>query len=210
MTLSQALAEVTLYDKKINKKIKLLQPLVPVKANEIPRGYESREAFVTKATSDMQSVKALISERCALKGAILESNQATTVTMEINGVTKDYTVAEAIVLRETEMAFYETLRQHLQAGTVAVVRECTQSERQAESKSDEAVKTMLSGSENSTETGEAIKQIQEQYRLSTVKEPLGISGFLETVDLMPQIHDETLKTIDHTLSVSNATTSITI
>lgn len=210
MTLSQALAEVTLLDKKINKKIKLLQPLVPVKATEIPRGFQAREDFVVKATSDMQSVKDLIANRYVLKAAILQSNQSTTVTMEINGSSKEYTVAEAIVFRETEMTFYDTLRNHLQAGTVSVVRECNTSEKQAEAKADEAVRTMLGGNDNNTETGEAIKQIQEQYRLSTVKAPLGIPQFLEYVDLMPQVHDETLKTIDHTLSVSNATTSITI
>lgn len=210
MTISQALAELTLYDKKINKKIGLLKPIVAVKENEVPQGYESREAFVSKATSDFQSVKDLIGKRASIKAAIIKSNQNTNVTMEINGSTDTYTVAEAIIIRETQVTFYDYLQESLRSVAVTVLRECAVSAKRAEDTANEAIKVMLSGSIDSDSTSEAVKQLQEQYRVSTVKSPLGVVGFIDLVDSMPEKHDELLKTIDHTLSVSNATTQITV
>lgn len=92
MTITRALSELKMLDKRINRTIDeaVLGGLVIGK--HIQNGFQNQEEVEKKAKADDQSIQALIKRRNAIKSAIVVSNATTTI--EVAGVSM--TVAEAI------------------------------------------------------------------------------------------------------------------
>ena len=92
VTISQALNELKLLDKKITKKIRMGE-FIGVQVSGKPRNNFDAD----KAKANLQSVNDLIARRETIRGKINASNQTTKVTI----AGKKYTVASAIVTKDT-------------------------------------------------------------------------------------------------------------
>ena len=92
ITITEALCELKLYDSKIQKAIINCQLVNTGKKSSDMLGHVKKDAFKDKAKADYQSINDLISNRDALKRAVVLSNATTNVT--VNG--EEMTVAAAI------------------------------------------------------------------------------------------------------------------
>jgi len=102
MTITRALAELKLLDKRITKEIVEFKPigLLQTRKNMIIGTNKTIEQFEAEAISQFSSIKDLIKRRADIKAAIIKSNSETPV--KINNTTM--TVAEAID-RKTSIAY---------------------------------------------------------------------------------------------------------
>lgn len=92
ITITEALCELKLYDSKIQKAIINCQLVNTGKKSSDMLGHVKKDTFKDKAKADYQSINDLISNRDALKRAVVLSNATTNVT--VNG--EEMTVAAAI------------------------------------------------------------------------------------------------------------------
>ena len=92
MTITRALAELKLLDKKINKNIKETKFIATAVGNKPVVNYKSNADFISQAQAGYQSILDLIAQRDKIKSSIVDSNAKTIV--EISG--KSMTVATAI------------------------------------------------------------------------------------------------------------------
>ena len=92
LTVTNALVQLKLYEKRIVNEMGQLQLITVVPANLNPTGFKSDEEFKKKSAAQMQSLEKLIENRDRLKAAIIKSNAVSIV--DVGG--KSMTVAEAI------------------------------------------------------------------------------------------------------------------
>ena len=105
ITVTDALAELTLLEKRINSAKADLgnnNLITFVEIGQVPTGYKSREEYNSKARAALQRVDALIGRRRTIKRAIVLSNATTMVSI----ANEEMTVAEAIEMKNF-IAYYE-------------------------------------------------------------------------------------------------------
>lgn len=191
-TIAQALNELKLLDKKITKKIQGAT-FVGVQVAGKPRhGFEAE-----KATAQLQSIQDLMARRELIKGAINASNFKTKV--QVAG--KSYTVAEAIVTKDT-MKYKTKLLQSMSQD----FSRATENVQDLSDEVQESLDAQLKGIEDKAK----IKEFSETYvklRTPEIVDPIGASKFIE------ELEEEILNfenEVDYVLSTSNATTTINI
>lgn len=108
MSITRALAELTLLDKKIEKAIQKTEFVSSSTGAKSVKGFKSNEEYVQSVKESYQSVHALIKRRQMIKSAIVKSNAQKEV--EIAG--EKMTVAEAIE-RKTSIKFEQQLLRKL-------------------------------------------------------------------------------------------------
>lgn len=204
MTITRALAELKLLDKRITGKIHNTTFVEPNKksADKVARIY-TRSEFDEKVKSEYQSILDLIERRKKIKSAIVESNAITHV--EIGG--KTYTVAEAIERKnsiEYEKQLLATMKAQYKLALASVNRE---NERVQETL-DKLLETMLGKeAKNVTiESNEMAKKYLEDNEYEIV-DPLKI---VEKIETLEKEIDEFESEVDFVLSESNTITKISI
>src|SRR5690625_647698 len=110
MTITKALSELKLLDKRINRKIEdaVFISFKKGELGKLPNGLDEKE-FGKNVEADYNSIADLIKRRNKIKASIVKSNAETVVN--ISG--KDYTVAEAIERKnsiEYEIALLKKLK----------------------------------------------------------------------------------------------------
>jgi len=98
MTVTDALAELTLLEKRIDSARAALEQntlIAVVEVGKVPTGFRSRDEHATKARAALQRVDDLINRRRTIKRAIVLSNASTTVSV----AGQEMTVAEAIEMK---------------------------------------------------------------------------------------------------------------
>lgn len=108
MSITRALAELKLLDKKIEKATQKGFFVTTAVGKKPVKGYKSVQEFEEAAKSQYQSVLALVKRRQSIKSAIVQSNATTPVT--ISGL--NTTVAEAIE-RKTSITYEQELLRKL-------------------------------------------------------------------------------------------------
>jgi hypothetical protein len=119
MTVTDALAELTLLEKRINSARVALDNntlIAVVEVGKVPTGFKSRDDHAAQARASLQRVDALIDRRRVIKRAIVLSNASTMVTV----ASQEMTVAEAnrneelhLVLQRGACHDYLSLLSHL-------------------------------------------------------------------------------------------------
>ena len=117
ISITQALNELKLLEKRINDKIGCTVFLTSKVNNEtkVLNGKKTPEEFEKEAKADYASILDLINNRKVIKSKIVESNATTFV--EING--KKYTVADAIE-RKSSIIYEQKLLQTLMQQRIRV------------------------------------------------------------------------------------------
>ena len=195
MTCTQALAELKLVDKRIEKKINN-STFVSFEGE-----FRKRNVNVNNATSDYQSINDLIKRRTKIKAALIASNAITRVS--ING--EEMSVAEAIETKST-IKHKKRLLQELKSQYGSINNEI---ERE-NAKHRRNIEDRYSKPTDDKKEDNNFTEISKKYmELNGVKivDPIEIDTKIKELEA----YIEGFETqVDYVLSVKNATTEIKI
>ena len=206
MTIHQALVELKTLDKRIESAIREGEWVVANKHSNGKIGGVDLKEFVETVKARHQKVTSLIARAEAIKRAVVNSNAVTKVTI----AGKEYTVAEAIEMKNNGIERLHTLVQRLSsdyaaAKTVADRANGTELERRA----DDYVRTMIGNTDVKGMTDE-VKRLRDEFIKAQTMELVDPIGVLKQIeDLNEQINSFEVN-VDSALSVSNALTNIEI
>lgn len=202
ITITEALVELKLLDKKISKQLDEMKYVVVCQVNKAPSGYRSIEEFEKDANSKLQSVTDLITRRSRIKSSIIMSNSNTYVTI---GNVK-YTVAEAIEKKHSIQHNVNLLNKLTSDFTTASTLAHRANEL-AQSKLDANVSTLL-GKEGKVDTN-AVETFTKQFWSINESKVVGVEVVKIIEDLKNEI-DAFTSEVDTKLTISNSVTKIAI
>lgn len=210
LLVTQALDERDLLVKKINDKIKNLQVIDTIKANEdrVLNKRISRAEFERQAKSSLQQVEDLIARHQRIDTAIVASNAATKIETEY-GI---FTVAGAIALRnrlrsgQNEMDFEGRLYQHLNMCYMMMLEEMESRNRKLQTTA-ETMRLSILGKDAKVKEDQPLAVVEAYVRENTTElvDPLDVRKKMET---MKEKKEALLAELETKIKVSNATTFI--
>ena len=206
MSVHKALCELKTIDSRIQKGTQQsVFVFVNKHANNKVSGVSVGE-YSAEVKSAYQSVTALIARRDAIKRAVTLSNA--TVKVTIGG--KEYTVAEAIEMKNHGIPLKQMLLKKLDSDNRRARREADENNGDMlEMRADEYVKSLY-GNVDMKGASEEIKKVRADFiaaQTMEIVDPIGIKTEMERLE--KEINDFTVE-IDSALSVSNALTELTI
>lgn len=208
MTVHRALADLKTMDDRINKAIGAVPYVMAVKHSaEKINGVPVNE-FKEKMKSNYQKVMDLIARRDAMKRAIVLSNATTKIKIGPN----EYTVAEAIDMKNHSMEFRASLLRMASYNYDSAQNELNKNSGEAlEKRAEQYVLSVIQAQPKDSKMSvdsEAMKALRKTYLENNAYDlidPLNIVKVIE--DLRNQI-DEFAAEVDAALSVSNALTVV--
>ena len=210
MTVHKALAELKVIDDRINKAINSGTYVVANKHSNQKIHGMSIDEFKDQMRSDFQKVSDLIDRRNAIKRAVVASNAVTKVKV---GDT-EYTVAEAIEMKNHGMEFKDYFMKMISAQYVRAKNELDKNsgdplEKRAEQYVLSVIQAQPKDSKMAVDS-EAMKNLRVQYikdNTYDIIDPLDVKRVIDGLDAEV---NEFLTEVDAALSVSNAITVLDI
>ncbi|GCD10414.1 hypothetical protein [Clostridium tagluense] len=203
ISITRALNEVKLLEKRINNKIENSQFIIANKqSNKKINGADTIEQFKNSAKADYESSIDLIERKKSMKTSIVESNAIT--KLEIGEY--QYSVADAIERKKSISLDIRLLNVMKQQYARALV-EVTNKNEQMEVNLDRQLETML-GSEGKKSDG--ADAYAKQYRETNSFELIDGLELKEKIQALEEEINEFLNNVDFCLSESNALTKIEI
>jgi hypothetical protein len=206
MTVHKALAELKVLDARIQKAMRSAPFVVANKhSNTKIEGVPVSE-YSNSMKSAYQQCRDLINRRNAIKRAVISSNAVAKIVV----AGEEYTVAEAIDMKQAGVDLYRTLRDKMVMDNTTARMKATQNNGDSlERRADDHVKVLFGNSDMKDATEEVKKAREEFIKAQTYEllDPLGIVGEMEALD---KLINEFLVDVDSQLSVSNAITTIEI
>lgn len=203
MTITEALVELKLLDKRITKADMEDWCICQPKSSKKTMLGESIEDYEKNTKARLQSIKDLIAERASIKKAIVKSNAETIVEV---GETK-MTVAEAIEYK-TSIEYEKKLLQSLQKSKADAVKLKVSCSVKLDNEINSIIgKIAESGKDNLSEEQKNFTESYRQLNEAVIIDPIDVDK--EIAGLETKI-DSFEQNIDVALSVSNATTVIEI
>lgn len=205
MNVHQALCEIKLLDKRILDEINNMQAVGVTKKVTQMVGTQTVEKFKTDASSHHQKIIDLIRRRGAIKTAVVLSNAITKVTVG----DKEYTIAEAIEMKNHGMDGKRELRKCLAYQLKMAENSIVRTNETNEMKADNYIRECYGNKENKAGASE-IQAAREGYLTGLTVElvdPIDIREVIKALD--EEIHKFDVE-VDAALSTSNATTELTI
>lgn len=203
MTLTRALNEVKMLEKKIYDLTNSGAKWVALSKNEKVQSFQDIAAFKAYVLANKQSAESMISRRNTIKSKLLEANNKTTVTI----AGKVYTIAEAIdrkAFLQAEILLLNQIR-HNVAQTSA---EFDMEQRKLDEKVQVLVSTALQGDGKKDAT--LVAAIEKNYKDNNrivVEDPASITSWVQSrVEEVSEFQNE----IDFVLSEINAITKIVV
>lgn len=208
MTIHKALAELKTMDDRISKAIRSTTYVLAVKHSaEKINGFKVND-FKEQMRSGYQKVTDLIKRRDAMKRAVVLSNATTKVKI---GDT-EYTVAEAIEMKNHGMEFRNALLHQMSSAYVAAQNDLTRNGGEAlEKKAEQYVLAVIAAQPKDSKMSvdsDAMKALRQTYienNTYDLVDPLDIAKVMEALDA--EINEFNAE-VDAALSVSNALTII--
>ncbi len=204
MTVHEALAAVKMLNTRITDLICGMTFVYTAKANASKIAGVKRETLVKETKADYQKVTDLIKRYNAIKKAISLSN----ATAKVRIGEKEYTVAEAISLKDIGIAYKEQLLKAMTDQYTKAQKEITKSNTALEKSADDFVSQTF-GTKDSTNADD-VEKVRTQYieaQSLEMLDPIGVKK--EITDLEEEISAFSAG-IDSALSISNATTTIEV
>lgn len=206
MSITRALCELKLLDKKINSKLnKSNNDFVEVKKESDTKIRDiSVEKFINNASSKYQSIIDLIERRKVIKCEIVKSNAIN----KVNIANKEYTVAEAIE-RKNSIIYEKMLLDELKHQYLSAIDDLENKNERMKLKLQNIVEAMV-GKENtknlSIDVSNFIKDYEKREGYKLV-DPLKIK---EKIDKLENDILEFEANVDFSLSESNSITKIAV
>ena len=208
MTVHKALAELKTMDDRIAKAIRENTYVLAVKHSAEKINGMTVKNFMDKMRSGYQKATDLIARRDAMKRAVVLSNATTKVKVGDN----EYTVAEAIEMKNHGMEFRSALLRQINSAYVTAQSELNRNsgetlEKKAEKYVLDVIAAQPKDSKMSVDS-EAMKALRKTYienNTYDLIDPLDVAKIMETLDA--EINEFNAE-VDAALSVSNALTVI--
>lgn len=208
MTVHKALAELKTMDDRIMKSIRDNTYVLAVKHSAEKINGMTVKNFMDKMRSGYQKSTDLIARRDAMKRAVVLSNATTKVKVGDN----EYTVAEAIEMKNHGMEFRSALLRQINSAYVTAQSELNRNsgetlEKKAEKYVLDVIAAQPKDSKMSVDS-EAMKALRKTYienNTYDLIDPLDVAKIMETLDA--EINEFNAE-VDAALSVSNALTVI--
>ena len=206
MTITRALSELKLLEKKINDKTgnALFIDVFQKKDNKALHSNKSVEDFQKASKAALQEIQDLIDRRNRIKSAIVKSNASVAISIG----SKTYLVVEAIE-RKNSIRLEQNLLNNLVSQRIQILNEVERNRVKVEQQVEALLQTMM-GKDNKKfdkETYASVAGPVEDANLFQVSDP----NLLE--DLISKMRtsiDEFLNNVDFALSESNAKTTINV
>lgn len=205
MNIHKALCELKILDNRIRKETTSLNSIGVTKKVAQMVGSLKVDDFVQAAKEQYDKISDLIARRAAIKKAVVLSNAQTTVV--IGG--KQYTVAEAIEMKNHGMEGKRSLLTHLSNQLLDGERRVQNGNEKADRDADAYVQTVFGGKDNKSSANEiaAAREAYLNMQLVEIVDTIGVRKLINDLD------DEIsafMTEVDAALSVSNANTEIEI
>ena len=206
MTIHKALSELKIIDDRIKKAIASSIFCIANKhSNEKIRGISVAE-YKTQMQSGYEKSSDLIRRREAIKRAVVLSNSVTKV--KVGDV--EYTVAEAIEMKNHGMAFKALLMDTLRNHYLAAQAECLRNNGdELEKRAEQYVIGIYGSKEGKTDTEDFKKAKQDFIKSNTYElvDPIGVKAKIDSLE--SEISEFTAE-VDAALSTSNALTVVEV
>lgn len=210
MTVHKALAELKIIDDRINNAIVSGTYVIANKHSNTKIHGMTIDDFKTSMKSDFQKVSDLIARRNAIKRAVVASNAVTKV--KVGDV--EYTVAEAIEMKNHGMEFKNTLKMYIERQYTNAKNEFDKNsgdslERRAENYVISVIQAQPKDSKMAVDS-DAMKNLRAQYikdNTYDIIDPIGVKDVIEKLD---NEISGFITEVDAALSVSNALTVLDI
>ena len=208
MTVHKALAELKTMDDRITKAIGDTTYVLAVKHSAEKINGMTIQNFKEKMRSGHQKVTDLINRRDAMKRAVVFSNATTKIKVGEN----EFTVAEAIEMKNHGMEFKIALLRKMTAAYVAAQNDLNRNDGEAlEKKAEQYVLSVINAQPKDSKMSvdsEAMKALRKTYienNTYDLIDPLDVKKIMEELDA--EINEFSAE-VDAALSVSNALTVI--
>jgi hypothetical protein len=206
MSIHKALCELKVIGDRIEKTMgKIPFVLANEHANKMIQGIPIEE-FIVQIKSAHQSTVDLIARREAIKCAVVKSNAVTKVTV----AGKEYTVAEAIEMKNHGMDFIRMLKTKLSSELDRAKRLAEMANGQnLENREDGYIKNLYSATDmkNLTEEANSARKTFIEQHTTELVDPLKAADMVTALE--NQFYDF-MSEVDAALSVSNSLVEITI
>lgn len=208
MTVHKALAELKTMDDRIAKAIRDTTYVLAVKHSADKINGMTVEKFKEKMRSGYQKATDLIARRDAMKRAVVLSNATTKV--KVGNV--EYTVAEAIEMKNHGMEFRSALLHQINSAYVTAQSELNRNSGETlEKKAEQYVLAVIAAQPKDSKMSvdsDAMKTLRKTYienNTYDMVDPLDVAKIMEALDA--EINEFNAE-VDAALSVSNALTVI--
>ena len=208
MTIDKALAELKTMDDRINKTIRSTSYVLAAKHSAEKINGVKVNNFKEQMRSGYQKVTDLIKRRDAMKRAVVLSNATTKVKIGDN----EYTVAEAIEMKNHGMEFRSALLRQMNSDYIAAQNDLARNGGEAlEKKSEQYVLAVIAAQPKDSKMSadsDVMKGLRQTYienNTYDLIDPLDITKVMEALDA--EINEFNAE-VDAALSVSNALTVI--
>lgn len=205
MSVYKALCELKLLADRINKSISALDPCVAMSKSPQKINGVSRADFERNAISSIDSCEDLIKRRNAIKRAVVLSNATTKIT--ISG--EEMTVAEAIEMKTNGTLFKQAMLHMLQKKYAEAKADATRANLTLDERAEKFLASMYSQKEIKV-GGEEIESLRKNYIDKNTVEIVDPANAAKKIQDMEASIAAFLSEFDSALSVSNATTQITV
>jgi hypothetical protein len=208
MTIHKALAELKTMDARIAKAIHEIPYVLAVKHSAEKINGMTVDNFKDKMRSGYQKATNLIARRDAMKRAVVLSNATTKVKIGDN----EYTVAEAIEMKNHGMEFKSDLLRQMNSAYTAAQNELVRNGGEAlEKKAEQYVLAVIAAQPKDSKMSvdsDAMKTLRQTYidnNTYDLVDPMNIAKVMEKLDA--EINEFNAE-VDAALSCSNALTVI--
>lgn len=206
MSVYKALCELKTLDSRILKEVDASN-LVGCKkhaANKV-NGIDT-DTFKEEAKSAYDSITALIKRRNAIKRAVILSNATTKITV----CGAEVSVAEAIDIKTNGYNYTDYLMNHMESQYRTANRTVTQeNETKLENKTEAYIQTVF-GKEGTSISVDSINKARATFREENTFEMIDPIHYADVMKAYKAKRDAFMTDVDSAISVSNATTMISI
>lgn len=204
MTVTDALAELTLLEKRIDSARLALDNnalIAVVEVGKVPTGYKSRQEHATQAQAGLQRVDALISRRRTIKRAVVLSNASTLVSI----AGEEMTVAEAIEMKNF-IDYYEGVLNTMQSAYSRARKDYDIAKAKVKERLDKLAIEVL----GKNASAEKYQSLADSFLAREGVELLDPIDIAAKNDERQAFVEEFNSTVDRVLSISNARTTVEI
>lgn len=198
MSITRALAELKLSDKKINQRTSVLTAGAVIRCNE------DEGDFIAKSKAAIHSIEDMIKRRNTIKREIVLSNAKTTVT--IGG--ESMTVAEAIE-RKTSIELNKNLSRQIRETYFQAKRQVETHNARVEGEASKVAEQIL-GNDSDADKGDAYTAICKAHTDKHSAKLLAYDRIEDSIDKMQDKIDDFECEVDFILTESNTRTIIEI
>lgn len=206
ITVTDALAELTLLQKRIDSATKTLQNgalITVVEVGKIPTGYRTREEYEVNARAALQRVNALIERRRLIKRAIVLANASTRVTV----AGQEMTVAEAIEMKNF-IVYYETVLSTMESAYNQTRNQYEKAQAKVKERLDKLALEVLG--KNEAVNSEQYQALTDSFMAREGVELLDPTNIAREIERRQEFIEDFKSSVDRVLSISNARTNIEI